>query len=157
MEFSSTRSLTIRRIEGGILGNITDMDTSMTPYAAGLGAFVDLDKSDFIGRSALLQADQGTRLFGVVCAGAVPGRGSVLLDGDIAVGKMTAGVDSPTLGCGVGYVVFDEPADWPGRSLQLRLPDGSLHPCEIVTLPFFDPDKHIVRGIDRSIPQIPTR
>ena len=28
MEFSSTRSMTIRRIEAGILGNMTDMDTT---------------------------------------------------------------------------------------------------------------------------------
>ena len=37
MEFSSTGSMTIRRIEAGILGNTTDMDTTMTPFEAGLG------------------------------------------------------------------------------------------------------------------------
>ena len=58
MEFSSTRALTIRRIEGGILGNTTDMDASMTPFEAGLGAFVDLEKGDFIGRDALVDADR---------------------------------------------------------------------------------------------------
>jgi glycine cleavage system aminomethyltransferase T len=157
MEFSSTRSLTIRRIEGGILGNITDMDMTMTPFDAGLEHFVDLDKTDFIGRQALLKADRRSRLFGVTCADAVPGRGSLVLDGDKPVGRMTAGVDSPTLGCGIGYVVFDEPAEWPGRSLQVRLADGSTHPCEVVTLPFFDPEKNIVRGVDRSIPEIPAR
>ena len=31
MEFSSTKCMTIRRIEAGILGNMTDMDMSMTP------------------------------------------------------------------------------------------------------------------------------
>ena len=157
MEFSSTRSLTIRRIEGGILGNITDMDMSMTPFAAGLEPFVDLDKTDFIGRQALLQADRRPRLFGITCADAVPGRGSLVLDGDEPVGRMTTGVASPTLDCGIGYVVFDEPADWPGRSLQVRLADGSTHPCEVVKPPFFDPEKNIVRGIDRSIPEIPAR
>ena len=157
MEFSSTRSLTIRRIEGGILGNITDMDMTMTPFAAGLEPFVDLDKEDFIGRRTLLDADRRSRLFGITCADAIPGRGSVLLDGNQPVGKMTAGVDSPTLGCGVGYVVFDEPGDWPGRSLRIRLPDGNEYSCEVVTLPFFDPEKNIVRGIDRSIPEIPVR
>ena len=157
MEFSSTRSLTIRRIEGGILGNITDMNMSMTPFAAGLEPFVDLDKPDFIGRNALLNADRRSRLFGITCAEAIPGRGSILLDGDRPVGRMTAGVESPTLGCGIGYVVFDEPGPWPGRSLRVRLRDGNTCPCEVVSLPFFDPDKLIVRGIDRSIPEIPTR
>ena len=145
------------RHECGILGNITDMDTSMTPFAAGLEPFVDLDKDDFIGRKALLNADRRSRLFGITCADAIPGRGSLLLDDNQSVGRMTAGVESPTLGCGVGYGVFDEPGDWPGRSLRIRLADGSEYSCEVVTLPFFDPDKHIVRGIDRSIPEIPAR
>ena len=155
MEFSSVRSMTIRRIEGGILGNMTDMDVSMTPFAAGLGPFVDMDKDDFIGRNALINADRRTRLFGLKCAGATPGRGSRVIDGEKAVGQMTAGVDSPTLGCGIGYVVFDEPGEWSGRHLDIRLADGQVYPCEIVDLPFFDRDKRIVRGLDRTIPEGP--
>ena len=155
MEFSSTRSLTIRRIEAGILGNMTDMDMSMTPFAVGLEPFVDMDKGNFIGRDALVNADRRTRLYGVKCAAAVPGRGSAVLVGDAAVGTLTAGVDSPTLGCGIGYVVFDEPGDWQSRHLEVRLPDGNLHPCEIVSLPFFDPEKRIVKGLDRTIPDLP--
>ena len=155
MEFSSTRSLTIRRIEAGILGNMTDMDMSMTPFAAGLEALVDMDKGDFIGRDALQNADRRTRLYGVKCAASVPGRGSAVLIDDAAVGTLTAGVDSPTLGFGIGYVVFDEPGDWQGRLLEVRLPDGNVHPCEIVSLPFFDPEKRIVKGLDRTIPDLP--
>ena len=37
--------------------------------------------------------------------------------------------------------------------LTLRLTDGTDHACEIVDLPFFDPDKNIVRGIDRTLPE----
>jgi glycine cleavage system aminomethyltransferase T len=155
MEFSSTRSLTIRRIEGGILGNMTDMDMSMTPFAVGLEPFVDMDKGDFIGRDALVKADRRTRLYGVKCTAAVPGRGSAVLVDDAAVGTLTAGVDSPTLGCGIGYVVFDEPGEWQGRHLEVRLPDGNVHSCEIVSLPFFDPEKRIVKGLDRTIPDLP--
>lgn len=159
MEFSSTRSLTIRRIEAGILGNMTDMDMSMTPFAAGLEPFVDLEKSDFIGRDALLSADRRPRLFGLTCNDAIPGRGSIVVDGNNKIGMMTAGVDSPTLGCGIGYVVFDQPGNWPDssseRKLRVRLLDGNEHDCEIVTLPFFDQEKNIVRGIDRTIPERP--
>jgi glycine cleavage system aminomethyltransferase T len=155
MEFSSTRSMTIRRIEAGILGNMTDMDMSMTPFAAGLEPFIDMDKGDFIGRDALVNADRRSRLYGVKCTDAIPGRGSaVLVDGEMA-GQLTAGIDSPTLGCGIGYVVFNEPGEWNGRNLEVRLPDGNVHPCEIVSLPFFDPEKLIVKGLDRSIPDIP--
>ncbi len=152
MEFSSTRSMTIRRIEAGILGNMTDMDTSMTPFEAGLAPFIDMDKDDFVGRAALLDADRRTVLYGLKCTKATPGRGSVVLDGEKVVGQMTAGVESPTLECGIGYVRFNEPGEWSGRTLRLKLPDGSVHPCDIVDLPFFDPDKRIVRGLDKVIP-----
>ena len=152
MEFSSTRSMTIRRIEAGILGNMTDMDTTMTPFQAGLGAFVDMDKGEFIGRAALLGADRRTLLYGVTCDAAVPGRGSTVRDGGVAVATLTAGVDSPTLGCGIGYARFREPGEWGGRELDVRLPDGDVHACRVVDLPFFDREKRIVRGLERTIP-----
>ena len=152
MEFSSTRSMTIRRIEAGILGNMTDMDPTMTPFQAGLGAFVDMDKGEFIGRAALIGADRRTLLYGVTCDAAVPGRGSTVQDGGAVVATLTAGVDSPTLGCGIGYARFGEPGEWGGRELKARLPDGDVHACRVVDLPFFDREKRIVRGLDRTIP-----
>ncbi len=152
MEFSSTRALTIRRIEGGILGNTTDMDASMTPFEAGLGAFIDLEKGDFIGRDALINADRRSLLFGLTCSTATPSSGSGILDGEAVVGYITAGVPSPTLGLGIGYARFAEPGDWVGRTMALRLPDGSTHACKIVDLPFFDKEHKIVRGLDRTIP-----
>ena len=152
MEFSSTRALTIRRIEGGILGNTTDMDASMTPFEAGLGAFIDLEKEDFIGRDALIDADRRSLLFGLTCSAATPSSGSEILDDQVVVGHITAGVPSPTLGLGIGYARFAEPGDWVCRTMALRLPDGSTHACEIVDLPFFDKEHKIVRGLDRTIP-----
>ena len=155
MEFSSTRALTIRRIEGGILGNLTDMTPDMTPYEAGLARFINMDKGDFIGRDALVGKDTRSCLFGLTCATETPVGGSVVMDGDDEVGYITAGIPSPTLGVGVGYVRFHAPGDWIGRKLKMRLPDNSFHEGEIVDLPFFDKEKHIVRGIDRSIPNRP--
>ena len=152
MEFSSTRALTIRRIEGGILGNRTDMDTSMTPFEAGLGALVDLQKGDFVGRDALVNADRQTLLLGLTCSGTTPSSGSQIIDNGTVVGHITAGVPSPTLGLGVGYARFAAPGDWVGREMDLRLPDGSTHVSNIVDLPFFDKERKIVRGIDRTIP-----
>lgn len=152
MEFSSTSSMTTRRIEAGILGNMTDMDMSMTPFEAGLAPFIDMDKDDFVGRTALLNADRRPLLLGLKCPGATPSMGSTVLDGETPVGHMTASAHSHTLNCGIGYVRFGEPGDWSGRSLQLKLPDGKIHACEIVNLPFYDPEKKIARGLDKSIP-----
>lgn len=153
MEFSSTRAMTIRRIEGGILGNLTDMDTTMTPYEAGLAPFINMDKGDFIGRDALVGKDTRSCLFGLTCETAVPSSESTVLDADNVVGRITAGVPSETLGLGIGYVHFNAPGEWVGRSLTLSLPDGSKHTAQVVDLPFFDREKNIARGVDRTIPQ----
>ena len=156
LELSSTRALTIRRIEGGILGNLTDMDTSMTPFEAGLAPFINMDKGDFIGRDALIGKDTSPGLFGLTCATETPAAGSIVMDGNTIVGRVTAGVPSPTLGLGVGYVVFKLPGDWVGRKLSMYIPDGSKHESCIVALPFFDHEKNIVRGLDQTIPNRPT-
>ena len=155
MEFSSTRALTIRRIEGGILGNLTDMDTTMTPFEAGLAPFINMNKGDFIGREALVGKNPRSCLFGLTCATETPAAGSAVSDGDRVVGRITAGVPSPTLGLGIGYVRFNTPGEWVGRNLSMRLPDGSIHEGEIVDLPFFDREKNIARGVDRTIPKRP--
>ena len=155
MEFSSTRALTIRRIEGGIRGNLTDMDTTMTPFEAGLAPFIDMDKGDFIGRDALVGKDTRSCLLGFTCSTETPAAGSAVMDGDRVVGRITAGVPSPTLRLGIGYVRFNAPSDWVGRTLSMRLPDGSIHQGRIVDIPFYDHAKQIARGVDRSIPERP--
>lgn len=152
LEFSGTSVMTTRRIEAGILGNMTDMDVSMTPFEAGLGPFIDMTNDTFVGRAALLDVDRRSLLFGLKCFRATPATTCVVLDGGRPVGRMTAGTHSPTLDCGIGYVRFDAPGPWNGRALQLQMPDGTVHPCEIVELPFFDPKKEIARGIDKMIP-----
>ena len=153
MELSATRAMTIRRIEAGIFGNLTDIDTSINPFEAGLGFCVNMDKEYFIGRDALLNKDKGTCLFGLTCETETPVSGSKVLDGDKIVGYITAGVHSLTLDTGIGYVRFYEPKDWPGKKLILKLPNGENHRSKIVNLPFFDPEKKIVKGIDRNIPE----
>ena len=155
MEFSAARAMTIRRIEGGIFGNLTDIDTTMTPFEAGLEFFVNMEKGDFIGRDALVNKDRRPCLFGITCKTETPISGSKVIDGDRIVGHITAGVPSPTLQIGIGYVRFYEPGDWPGRKLILQLPDGSSHKSNIVNLPFFDHEKNIVRGKERKIPSRP--
>ena len=72
MEFSSTKAMTMRRIEGGILGNLTDMTSDMTPFDAGIGGFVDLGKHSFIGKEALVEREKRCRLFGLTCKTKIP-------------------------------------------------------------------------------------
>ncbi len=152
MAFSSAEAMGIRRLEAGILDNGTDIDITMTPYQAGLGAFVDLDKPGFVGREALAQADRDCLLFGLTCAGAVPFTGLEVLEGDRVVGRMTAGAWTPYLEKGIGYVRFHHRGDWLGRRLTLRGRDGQSYDCEVVPLPFYDAEKKIPRGLATEVP-----
>ena len=124
----------------------------MTPYEAGLGLFVDMEKGDFVGRDALVDRDKRPLLFGLTCEGATPTSSSEIMDGTKVVGNITAGVPSPTLGVGIGYARFHYQDNWVGREMVLRLTDGASYPCNIVELPFFDKERQIVRGLDRNIP-----
>jgi aminomethyltransferase len=148
LAFSSTESMAIRRLEAGILDNGTDMDSSMTPYEAGIGTFVDLDKPGFVGRDALAKAEQSCLLLGLTCAGAIPFAGLQVLDGNSVVGLMTAGAWTPYLQTGIGFVRFYKKGDWLGRKLTLCTREGGQHACEIVSLPFYDAEKMIPRGLD---------
>lgn len=115
MVHGSTAAMEIRRIEAGILDNLTDFDHTMTPFAAGLGSFIHMDKDDFIGLDALRNADRRVRPLGLVCRTATPGpRGAVTQNGR-SVGHVTAAAWSPTLDRGIGYVRFDAADEWIGR------------------------------------------
>ncbi len=153
MIFGSISSMEMRRIEAGILDNGTDFDLTMTPFEAGLGPFIDLDKEGFIGRAALLKVKRDAkRLFGLKCPGGIPGYREHIMDGAAPVGHVTAGAWSPYLKSGIGYVRFDAPDAWAGRRLAVMTADGGLLDCEIIDLPFYDAEKLIPRGLDRSRP-----
>ena len=146
MQLGSLAAMGIRRIEAGILDAGSDFDPSVTPFQAGLGAFIDLDKPDFVGKSALLDAGRDRLLYGLKCAESAPQRGDRVFDGERRVGLVTAGAWSPYLECGIGYVRFDRPAQWLGMKLGLGSADRDPIDCEITTLPFYDPEKRIPRG-----------
>ncbi len=153
LAFSSLESMGIRRIEAGIRDNGTDMNPSMTPFEAGLGAFVDLEKeTDFIGKAALAAAPRGSRFFGLLCRDAAPMAGSrIVVDGRDA-GVTTTGAFSPYLESGIAFARLDEAGDWAGREAVAVLADGSRHRASIIDLPFYDPDKLIPRGLANDIP-----
>ncbi len=141
-----------RRIEAGILDNKTDIDRTMTPFEAGLGALIDFANPSFVGRNVLKSADRGCLLFGLVSATAIPAIGNEVLVGGRAVGRMTVGDWSPTLEAGIGYVRFHRPGDgqdgWLGEAVVFRDNMGNEHAAEVVSPPFFDAEKRIPRGLE---------
>ena len=150
MEFSSSSSMGIRRIEAGILDNGSDIEPDLTPFGAGLGQFVNFGKGDFIGRAALETGDRTQLLFGLVCPTATPESGMSVHFGTSPVGHMTIGTWSPTLEAGVGYVRFYRPLpgdEWLGKSVYLHDRDGVPHEATVDLLPFVDKEKRLPRAV----------
>jgi glycine cleavage system aminomethyltransferase T len=140
-----------RRIEAAILNNLSDMDASMTPFDAGLGDFVDLGGDvDFFGKQALQSADRRTRIYGLRCAAAEPLIGAGVSRDGREIGICTAAAWSPYLDCGIGFLRLHSADDLEPRTAVAVGFDLSPHTCEIVDLPFYDPEKRIPRGLETA-------
>ena len=136
------------RLEAGMPLYGNELGRDVTPYDAGLGRVVKLDKpGDFVGRAALAERAEAapTRVL-LGLAGKtrrVPRHGySVLWNGE-PCGTVTSGAPSPTLGrpIAMAYVTAEIAAearsatDGDGRlAVDIR---GSAEPAELVPLPFY--------------------
>lgn len=137
-----------RRIEAAILNNLSDMDATMTPFAAGLADFVDLERDDdFFGKAALATADRRTRIYGISCP-AEPLIGGPVTRGGREIGVVTAASFSPYLGHGIGFVRLASADDVDPRDAEVLGFDLATHACTIVDLPFYDAEKRIPRGLE---------
>jgi aminomethyltransferase len=134
------------RLEAGMPLYGNELSREVTPYDAGLGRAVRLDKpGDFVGRAALAaraEAAPQRQLIGLVGESRrVPRHGyDVLWDG-VPCGTVTSGAPSPTLGAPIAmaYVrpeVAEQAAD-PARG-QLAVDVRSrTEPARLVELPFY--------------------
>ena len=128
------------RLEAGLPLCGTDMDETTTPLEAGLAWVVKLDKGDFVGRAVLAeQAARGVtrRLVGLELAEpGVPRHGYPVWRDGAAVGTVTSGTRSPTLGTyiGLAYVSADTAA--PGTPVAVGI-RGRRVPARVVARPFY--------------------
>ena len=154
LQLDGILSMEMRRIEGGILDNNTDFDSSMNPYEAGLGSLVDLDKDDFIGKKSLeaYNSKDKKRLFGLISDNPLKYKSDVYLSEDKSVGYLPASTWSPTLKKFIAYVRFNYSDNWTKEKVKATSQDHNLVECEVVELPFYDKDKLIPRGKDTTIP-----
>lgn len=127
------------RLEMGYPLHGNDLSVDVTPWEAGLGWAVKLDRAGFIGQEALRAAkDSGASrtLWGLRSSGRRPLRAGcdVLVGGD-AVGSTTSGGFSPTLGAGIALGHARGAAVGDVVAVDVR---GTQVACEVIRPPFVD-------------------
>lgn len=128
------------RLEAGMPLYGNELGPGRTPYEAGLGRVVRLDKpGDFVGREALAaRAAEGPRcaLIGLLAGSRrVPRHGYAVLSGDgRRVGTVTSGAPSPTLGRPIAMAYAERDMTGP-FGIDVR---GKTEPAELTELPFYD-------------------
>jgi len=142
------------RLEAGMPLYGHELDTTTTPFEAGLGRVVRLDKVDdagerveFVGRAALAarQASPPARvLVGLKGLGRRPARAGydVVLPGSgTKAGVVTSGAPSPTLGCPIAmaYVTPEVSAEGTELAVDVR---GRPEPFVVVPMPFYRRGEH---------------
>lgn len=116
-----------------------EMDETVSPYAAGLGWAVKLNKGDFVGRDALVAAKKnpGKRRVGIALEGKrIARQGSSVSQAGNPVGVVTSGTFSPTLGQSLAMASVDIAVSAEGTALEVDV-RGHSEPARIVRLPFY--------------------
>lgn len=114
------------RLEAGFSLYGNDLSDTTTPLEAGLGWITKLDKGDFVGRGALAAqkaAGVPRRLVAFVMQDrCIPRHGQPLVDADgVAVGEVTSGTQSPTLGKGIGLGYVPNTPDYTAVGSAVRV------------------------------------
>ena len=129
------------RLEAGMPLYGNELDETTTPYDAGLGRVVKLDKPiDFVGRTALerVAADgPKRRLVGLIVEGrGIARHGYQVHRDDRRTGVVTSGTQSPTLGVPIA-MAYVAPGDAePGTMVDIEIRDARI-PARVVPLPFY--------------------
>ena len=129
------------RLEAGMPLYGNELDRTTTPFDAGLGRVVKLDKpGDFVGRAALekVAADgPRKRLVGLVVEGrGIARHGYPVHAGDARTGTVTSGTQSPTLGQAIAMAYVTPPLGDEGQIVDVEIRDARV-PARVVPLPFY--------------------
>lgn len=136
----------------GFSAGQTEFDSTTTPFDAGLGRFVQMDRPDFIGKAALEKVDKRSRTFGMRVRQGIAERGRTITIGGDIVGRVCSSAWSPYQECGVALVRMDDPDMGPGTEVIVTGTDGTTYSAQICSLPMYDAEGAIVRGITNEPP-----
>ncbi|MFM2308215.1 MAG: hypothetical protein RLY87_335 [Chloroflexota bacterium] len=117
-----------------------ELDDSINPYEARLGWAVKLNKGDFVGAAALndLKSNYTRRLVAFEVTGKGIARGGYQVhhtDGH-AIGVVTTGMPSPTLGKPLGIALVDRASATEGTELDIIVRDKPVR-AVVVKYPFY--------------------
>ncbi len=130
----------VLRLEAGLLLHGNDMDTSVNPYEAGLGRFVEADREDYVAGAALRairDAGAARKLAAFTMVGrGIARRGYAILADGRRIGEVSSGGPSPTLdlNIGLGYVPIAYAKAGARIDIEIR---GRPVEAKIATLPFY--------------------
>ncbi len=136
------------RLEKGYRVWSSDITPDETPYEAGLGFAVKLDKGPFLGREGLLQRSEPTRR--LVCLvlddarSVALGSEPVRVDGELA-GRVTSGGYGYTVERSIAYAYVPAAEAAPGRPVEVEI-FGEWVGGEVAVEPLFDPAGERIRA-----------
>jgi len=118
-----------------------ELDEETTPMEAGLGAFVSLDKGEFIGGPALAeQKASGVRkkliAFKMTGKSAPPRPHYAIFSNGTKVGEVTSGTQSPSLGIGIGLGYVPPGLAKAGTEIEIEI-RGKRSPALVVKKPIY--------------------
>jgi len=121
--------------------NGSDLSPERNPIEAGLGFFVDLTKSNFIGRDVLLETkEKGTREklvpFRMKEKGPPPRPHYAVFENDERIGEVTSGTLSPSLNWGVGMAYVSTARAKIGARIDIEI-RGQKFPAIIEKKPLY--------------------
>jgi len=138
------------RLEKGYRVWGSDITPDETPYEAGLGFAVKLDKGDFIGREALVAAQEQPLERKLACLvlddprSVALGSEPVRMDGEI-LGRVTSGGYGYTVERSIAYAYVPAESADPGREVEVEI-FGEWVPGRIAEEPLWDPAGERIRA-----------
>src|SRR5204862_7935672 len=142
------RAIDSLRLEKGYRVWGADVTPDETPYEAGLGFAVKLDKGDFLGREGLLGRDEpDRRLCCLVLAdprSVALGSEPVRVEGEV-VGRVTSGGYGYTVERSIAYAYLPAAAADVGTAVEVEI-FGEWVSGEVAREPLFDPKGERIRA-----------
>jgi len=142
------RAIESLRLEKGYRAWASDLSAETTPYEAGLGFAVKLDKGDFLGRAALDGHEPAEKLVCLVLddpRAVALGSEPVRLPGGQPLGRVTSGGYGYAVGASVAYAYVPSERAEPGTRLEVDI-FGDWVAAEVRAEPLYDPRGERVRA-----------